>query len=80
MDTYPQDYPHGEGNEPIGPAVVAAIIVIALLWALMELSQRPRERADRVAAAEQACAHLSYVNEREACIERWMHNIRADKD
>jgi len=73
METYRQDYPGHAAFEPLASVAIAALVIFGLLWGLVELAQSRGEKGEHLAAAEQACAHVQYQRDREACIKRLLH-------
>jgi hypothetical protein len=53
-------------------AALATLIAVSILAAVAYLFQRDGKPLARVAAAERACAHYSYLSERQACMNKWL--------
>ena len=80
MNTYPQDYPSRNSIESVVSAVIAATLIVGLLWGLVEISQSRGETAAHLTTAERECAYLSSAKDREACIKQFVHAGRATED
>ena len=53
-------------------AALATLIAMSIFAAVAYLFQRDGKPLARVAAAERACAHYSYLSERQACMNKWL--------
>ena len=80
MNTYPQDYPERNSIESVVSAVIAATLIVGLLWGLVELSQSRDATAAYLTTAERECAYLPYAKDREACIKQSIHAGRGTED
>ena len=80
METFPQDYPSHTSFEPAASAAIAALVIFGLLWGLVELSRTRGETAERFAAAQRTCAHLTHQRDREICVKQLLNPGRAHED
>ena len=80
MDTFPQDYENRNSIETVLSAVIAATLIVGLLWGLVELSQSGGATAEHLSTAERECAYLPYSKDREACIKQSLHSGRGTED
>ena len=80
MDTYPQDYASRNSSETVLSAVIAAALIVGLLWGLVELSQSRGATAAHLTTAQRECAYLPYSKDREACIKQSLHSGRGTED
>jgi hypothetical protein len=80
MDTYPQDYDSRNSIETVLSAIIAATLIVGLLWGLVELSQSRGATAEHLTTAERECAYLPYSKDREACIKQSIHAGRGTED
>lgn len=58
-------------------AALATIIALGILSSVAFLFQREGKPLERLAAAERACAHHSYVSDRQICINAWLAAAQA---
>jgi len=53
-------------------AAAATVIALGILWSIVLLSERNGKPLERLAAAERACAHHSYLSDRQTCMNDWL--------
>lgn len=58
-------------------AALAVAVTAGILWSVVGLFQSRGAPMETLAAAERACAQHAYHSEREACIKRWVAEVRA---
>ncbi len=51
---------------------LATLIAVSIFAAVAYLFQRDGKPLQRLSAAERACAHYSYLSERQACMNKWL--------
>jgi hypothetical protein len=56
----------------VAAAALATVIALGILWGVVSLFQSRGAPMERLAAAERACAHYTYVSERQACMNEWL--------
>lgn len=61
----------------VAAATLAAVIGVAILWAVVVLFQSRGAPMERLAAAERACTQHAYQSERDACMKQWLAASRA---
>ncbi len=66
------DHTHHRPAQIIAAAAVAAVVASAILGGVAALFQSRGEPFAEVAAAERACAQLTYASDRRSCVNRWI--------
>ena len=56
----------------VAASVLATVIALGILSTLAIMFQRDGKPLERLAAAERACVHYSYLSERQACMNEWL--------
>ncbi len=59
-------------TQTVATAALATIIAFGILLAVVTLFQSRGAPLARLAAAERACAHTTYLSERQACMNEWL--------
>ncbi len=70
-------YPQQRSLRVTAFAAAAAFVAVGLLSAVAVSFQRGGAPYEQLAAAERACIHVTYVSEREACMNAWVASRRA---
>ena len=58
--------------QTVAAAATATVIAMAILSSITFLSERDGKPLQRLAAAERACAHHSYLSDRQSCMNHWL--------
>lgn len=61
-----------EAISTFAAAALASFIAMAVLSSVAFLFLREGKPLQRLAAAERACAHYSYLSERKVCMNAWL--------
>jgi hypothetical protein len=64
-------------SRTVATAALATVIALSLLWGVAALFQSRGEPLGQLAAAERACAELTYQSEREECMREWIARAQA---
>ena len=59
-------------TQTVATAALATIIALGILLTVVTLFQSRGAPLERLAAAERACAHTTYLSERQACMNEWL--------
>ena len=59
-------------TQTVATAALATIIALGILLTVVTLFQSRGAPLERLAAAERACAHNTYLSERQACMNKWL--------
>lgn len=58
--------------QTVAAAAAATVIALGILSSVAVLFQLDGKPLERLAAAERACAHFSYLSERQVCMDSWL--------